>query len=136
MDMIKSYRISYDSSGSEIEALDLESLGDGLYRLHMTPLFFEEISFGDIIEAEMGNDDVLFYRRIVKKSEFKRFDWILSKKVTDSPEFQYFIENITDLSGHCEQVFGGVLIVYLPISCNVDINMELQKVIECVSRKE
>ncbi len=135
MGEVKSYMVSFDIECSEKEKLDLEHIDGNLYKLKMAPLFSEEAGFGDIVKVQEVEDNVLFIERVVKKSEFKRFDWVLPKNIVESKEFENLKKDIENECGDWEIAFGGVFIVHLPKESSYDVHRQLQKVFDTVLEK-
>lgn len=125
--------LCFDSAGLEVEVLDVTQLDDDIYKIEENPVFTEKISFGDIIKVNT-TQDVSIYIETVKKSEFTRHNWLLSKEVVHSLELKLLKNKIRDWQGKSEQVFGGIFIVNLPSNTEIDINKEVQKVIKTVQK--
>ncbi len=135
MGEVKSYMVSFDIECSEKEKLDLEHIDGNLYKLKMASLLSEEVGLGDIVKVQEVKDNVLFIERVVKKSEFKRFDWVLPKCIVESKEFKNLKKDIENECGDWEIAFGGLFIVHLPKGCSYDVHSQLQKVFDIVLEK-
>ncbi|MGM0880251.1 MAG: DUF4265 domain-containing protein [Bacillota bacterium] len=125
--------LCFDGSGLEVEVLDVTQLDDDIYKIEENPVFTEKVSFGDVIKVNTTRD-VSIYIETVKKSEFTRHNWLLSKEVIHSLELKLLKNKIRDWQGKSEQVFGGIFIVNLPSNTEIDINKEVQKVIKTVQK--
>ncbi|RCW42136.1 DUF4265 domain-containing protein [Paenibacillus prosopidis] len=125
--------LCFDGAGLEVEVLDVTQLDEDIYKIEENPVFTEKVSFGDVIKVNTIRD-VSIYIETVKKSEFTRFNWLLSKEVVHSLELKLLKNKIRDWQGKSEQVFGGIFIVNLPANTEIDIHKEVQKVIKTVQK--
>lgn len=125
--------LCFDGEGLEVEVLDVTQLDDDIYKIEENPVFTEKVSFGDVIKVNTTRD-VSIYIETVKKSEFTRYNWLLSKEVVHSLELKMLKNKIRDWQGKSEQVFGGIFIVNLPANTEIDIHKEVQKVIKTVQK--
>jgi hypothetical protein len=116
--------------------VSLEPLKGNLYRLGTTPLTDDGgIYLGDIIEAEMQENGVLRYLRVVEASPLRHWSWLLSEKVGASAAFEAFRETIEKQGGIWERYFGGILFIHLPPGTPLDPQEEMKKVINTVQAK-
>lgn len=119
------------------ETLYVTPLGENLYRLEETPVLVEqEIYLGDIIEAEVRDDGVLRFRRLVVASPWHHWSWFLAQIVIESSDFDGFTAMIEEQGGKWERIFGGLFIVHLPPESALDPEAELQKVVDTVQAKK
>jgi hypothetical protein len=125
--------LCFDGTGLEVEVLDVTQLEDDIYKIEENPVFTEKVSYGDVIKVNTTRD-VSIYIETVKKSEFARYNWLLSKEVIYSIELKLLKNKIRAWQGRSEQVFGGIFIVNLPADTEIDINEEVQKVINTVQK--
>lgn len=126
-------QLSFDGSGREIEIIDVSHLGKDTFQIEENPVFTEQIAYGDVIRVRWM-DDVAIYIETVKKSQYTRFNWLLSKEVIYSMELRMLKNKIEEWRGKSEQVFGGIFIVNMPSHSFVDIQEEVQKVIQAVHK--
>ena len=77
-----------------------------------------EISFYDVIQAEPLTDGTLRFLKIATPSGLKTNSWILPKGIIESGEFRAILDDVMELDGNWEQVFGGLLLVHLPEQAN------------------
>lgn len=109
--------IEYPDEGIT-ETAEVTAMGDRLYRLDTVPVFVESVRFGDIIEAELLPSGVLRFCRVAHASTWQIYDFLLSEACFESPKFASLTDRVTELRGHWERVFGGMLFICLP--SNVD----------------
>ncbi len=115
-------------------------LGGNLYRLDEGPLC-GPLSFHDVIEADKTEEeDVLIFRRRVTKAGLKRDGYLITYAFATRPGFRRLVERINELGGCAEvDLFGGttsplkpntagVLTVFLPKSCDLDVPAEFDRV--------
>lgn len=129
MEKSQEVRLSFEE-GSEGGIEYVTPLEKNLYRLDATPVFVDvEVSFGDIIEAEVQANGVLRFRRVAVRSPWHHWSWVLSKDTVESAPFQAFQQAIETYGGVWERVFGGVFFVHLPPDTDFDPDAALDQVI-------
>jgi hypothetical protein len=129
MEKSQEVRLSFEE-GSEGGIEYVTPLEKNLYRLDATPMFVDvEVSFGDIIEAEVQANGVLRFRRVAMRSPWRHWSWVLSKDTVESALFQAFQQAIEAHGGVWERVFGGVFFAHLPPDTDFDPEAALDQVI-------
>lgn len=119
MEQSQEVRISFEEG--RVETSYVTPLGKNLYRLEVTPVLVEiEVSFGDIIEAEMQADGVLRFCRVATRSQWRHWDWLLSKNAVESAAFIALQQAIEEHGGAWERVFGGMFFIHLPPDTSFD----------------
>lgn len=121
--------ICFDEQGREIEVLDVTRVDKDTYRIEETPIFNPGIALGDIIRVS-EREGIAYYIETVKKSGLVRYAWLLSKEAAASSEIRSFTERVTEHGGRWEQIFGGLLVIYLPKHSLVDAELEMSRIIE------
>ncbi len=84
-------------------------------------------NYGDVIEAVEITARTLQFVRVVERAPLKRFQFLLSQDVAESPALEPILSRVEALDGRWERVFGGVLIMYLPEDSEYDPSKELKK---------
>ena len=102
-------------------------MGPGIYRLEESPLFSEVASFGDVIEAEQDDEGRLYFRRLVSKSGFRVYRWLVSQQIYESKEFADFYDTVMQIGGMWERALGGIVIVHIPADSNFDLKQNLPR---------
>jgi hypothetical protein len=110
------------------ETLEVTSLNNGFFRLEHSPLFNENVHYGDIVELEHNDKDWLFIR-IVESSNWHHFNRILTKSLVQSELFELWLESITKRGGFWEVAFGGVVFISYPRNSPINVEVELQEII-------
>lgn len=105
-------------SGSE--KLTLTPLGADVYRMEFGRLCASHPDNGDVIQADMLADGSLKFRRIVKRANFQRRSYLISKQTAESEKLARFLEKVIALGGKWERIFGGYLVLYLPQTVSFD----------------
>jgi len=108
---------------------NVSEVGPGLYRLETIPLFTETASFGDVIEAERRPDGTLRFKRVVTRSGWKQYEFLLSRADAESPspELAAILDRVIDLVGYWERVsFWDYLFIFLPPSVEWDPTEEMR----------
>jgi hypothetical protein len=128
MEKHQEIRLSFEA-GCE-ETVSVTPLGDNLYRLDLPPFFVEmDLSVGDIIEVETQANGALHFCRIVARSGWRQWSWILRKDTFESAPFLAFQQAIKAQNGVWERVLGGVFVVYLPPDADFDPDTALKQAI-------
>jgi hypothetical protein len=103
-------------------------VGDNLYRLN-EGFLCGPISFGDVIEAlPTDQKDVVLFQRRVKRAGLRRACYIMPHDMAEKPCFAELMKGIKDLGGFAAVDFKGVFLVFLPKSCDLDVNLELKRI--------
>ena len=106
MEKSQEVRLSFEE-GSEGGIEYVTPLEKNLYRLDATPMFVDvEVSFGDIIEAEVQANGVLRFRRVAMRSPWRHWSWVLSKDTVESAPFRPFSKPLRHMAA-----FGSVFSV-------------------------
>jgi hypothetical protein len=101
---------------SGIEQLALTPLGAEVYRMEFGRLCASHPDNGDLIEATPRPQGGLKFRRIVKRAEFQKRAYLISKQTAQSENFARLRERVISLGGRWELNFGGYFVLYLPKS--------------------
>ncbi|WP_379153530.1 DUF4265 domain-containing protein [Paenibacillus sp. sgz5001063] len=121
--------ICFDELGREIEILDVTPIARGKYRIEETPIFNPCITLGDIIRVE-EKQGIAYYVETVQKSGYIRYAWLLSKVAAGSREIQEFKQRIRAHEGRWEQIFGGLLVIYISRFSEIDVESEMALILE------
>jgi len=105
-------------SGSE--KLAVTPLGSDLYRMEFGRLCASHPDNGDVIEATPLPDGGLKFRRIVKRANFQKRSYFISRQTAESERLARFLEKVIALGGRWERIFGGYLVLYLPQTVSFD----------------
>jgi hypothetical protein len=103
-------------------------MGGNLYRQDEGFLCLP-VYFGDIFEADpTDEEDVLIFRRRVKKAGQKPSCHLIPHDLVEKPGFFELGRKIRDLGGFSAVDFKGLFVVFLPKTCHLDIRAELDRV--------
>ena len=116
------------------EAVDVLPLGANYYRLGSTLLTLGDekevrLYAGDVIEAEAQENGVLRFGRIIERSRWHHWEWLLSREVIESSAFENFQRTLVTHGGEWEQVMGGIFFAHLPEGSAFDPEAEIKKVL-------
>ena len=118
------WMISFPDAPEPEEILITHLRGDR-FRLDTTPAFSEFASFGDIVELTIVGDRHLICHRVVQKSGLRTIRVLESKGFVSSAAWVRLCERIAELGGHWEQVFGGYLMLHVPVDSIVTVDEAL-----------
>jgi hypothetical protein len=105
--------IEFPAEGVTTSA-DVTKVGPALYRLESAPICIESITFRDIFEAEELDETTLRFLRLVERSHWQTFDFLLARETFDRENTRRVLQRVEDMGGHWERVFGGLLFICLP----------------------
>ncbi len=103
-----------------VSASRSRSVGENLYRLEAAPILVEGAGFRDVVEAEPVGDGRLKVRRVVERSGWRTFTFILPPWKIDREWGQFLLRQLEELGGHWERVLGGLLLVCIPPGVDLD----------------
>ena len=97
----------------EIEVFEEEN---GFFRLYETPLFSENLRWGDLIHAERGGEGVLWFLSFVERPDYEHSLSILSGTGENSfvEKNQNYLNAIMDAGGFWQLDMGGMLTTIVP----------------------
>jgi len=114
---------------SVTEDLPLTHVEGNRYRLNFSSLLGEpRVFYGDVIEIKPTGEKSADFLRIVKRSGLRVSCRVIGKDIIDSPLLQHLLDQIMQLGGNWERAFGGVLLVHLPESVELDLDAALQAI--------
>lgn len=134
MDQRLEVSIEYPGGVTDQSAV-VTRVGPGRFRLEQDPLsclmaerprdLKRLPNYGDIIEAEEIAPNTLRFAKVAERAPLKRFQFIISQDLIESPGLATILSKVTALQGHWERIFGGILIVYLPEESEYDVSRDL-----------
>jgi hypothetical protein len=100
--------------------IDVTQIDENLYRLDNVPFWVQSANFRDIIETESIGTDVLRFKRVVEKSNWHVYDFLLPEDRIESEEMQSVRKYVSQLGGYSERLCGGCLYICLPPEVKYD----------------
>ena len=86
------------------------------------------VFYGDVIEIKATGKRSADFLRIVKRSGLRVSCRVIGKNIIESALLQGLLDKIMEAGGNWERAFGGVLLVHLPESGELDVDSELQSI--------
>jgi len=103
-------------------------MGGNLYRLDDGNLC-GRISFGDVFEALPADQkDAVVFQRRVKRAGLKRACYVIPHDMVERTRFVELMKRIEGLGGFAAVDFKGLFLVFLPKTCDLDVNLELHRI--------
>ncbi len=139
MEEYQRVRLCSEEQGEGIEeTVDVIPLGANSYRLGSTLLTLgdekeDRLYAGDVIEAEAQENGVLRFCRVVERSTWYHWEWLLPPEAIESSAFKTFQRAIVGNGGEWEQVWGGIFIAHLPQGSSFDLEADFKNVLLQVS---
>ena len=103
--------------------VDVEPLGDDLYRIvDVLPLFscHPDLQFHDVVELTPFATDMFTLRAVRQRSEWRRFDFVISRAILESTALQDVAERVDAADGFCVVDFGSLVAIFLPPGSSYD----------------
>jgi hypothetical protein len=101
-------------TNGDSESLLLTSAGTDLFRLEQSS-FLSEARYHDVIRASSKVDGSLEFAGLAVPSGLHTQDWLLSKALIESAEFDSVLNWVTSVGGNWELAFGGLLLLHVPV---------------------
>lgn len=121
----------------EHETIAVSEISPETFRLLETPITADPpVYLGDVIEARADAEGGYRFQRVIERSGFRVHNWMIPRVVAESSELAEYCEEVLRQGGQWERIFGGCLIVHLPVDALFDVEKELEAVVETVYRRE
>ncbi|PWV94454.1 uncharacterized protein DUF4265 [Paenibacillus cellulosilyticus] len=128
MKEIEQFHLCFDQDGREIEVLDGLRIDAETIRIEENPIFYDRVSYGDVIRIRRDKD-IFYYIETIKKSELVRHARLLTQETSQSREIESIMNRVVRYDGRAEIVFGGILIVNIPREHEEEILQELNEIV-------
>jgi hypothetical protein len=112
-------------SGSS-EQLNVRHISENLYRIEETSLLNSDLLLGAIAVLKINENGDYELIKIVEKSKYIIYNWILTKHFIASDKFEELKTTIRNFSGTWEQIMHGVFIAHIPETNNQKFISELE----------
>jgi len=80
---------------------------------------------GNVVEVEPLPSGHLRLVRVVRRSPYRTYMWLLSRRVTESAEFAALEARVVEAGGIVSVVMGGVVVIDLPKGSDLDVRAEI-----------
>jgi hypothetical protein len=111
--------------------LEVTQLAPNRFRLEEGPFLMFEGGLHDIIEADLQDDRSYVFRGVIEPSPWQKFDFVLSKELTESDAFkERLFRTVERLGGTWETMFGGLVNLYLPQGIQFDLHKQIAEIAE------
>ncbi len=128
-DAVRPIELEFAGEIAMVETVLAEEVGDDLWYLHETPLVGSEMArFADVIEVEPTKEGRLRFLRVVERSPYRTWDWVLYERLILSPEFEALKERIMAEGGNWEHAMGGLFMAHLPPDSTLDPEAEVARI--------
>lgn len=126
------------SNGTTFSNVSVTIIGDGLYRLDEDTYSFlaadteDELDalprYGDIVRLMPEEDGTVVFESVYQRASMKRYELMISERMTESPALDAILETVTRMDGHWERQMGGLLLISLPEDCTFDPLSEIETI--------
>ena len=106
-------------------AIAVSAIAEKLYRVEDAAQFIEAVQYGDVFEADAQNDGVLIFRRVVKKSNYRKHEYIVSEQYIASTELKAVLKKVDANGGYWEIALGGCVSIFVPSANEYDPTTEI-----------
>lgn len=107
------------------EGLIMTAVGPRLFRLEESSILGEGV-FGDVVEGDLDEEGRLRFRRVATASTMKTVSCFLTADQMNAPGLSSLLEQVQVLGGNWEQALGGILLVHLPQSADLDVEAAIR----------
>ena len=105
--------IDFPAIGCSIGNVEVTPLGDNKYRLEEAVPLSECTAIYDVIRAKRIDDATIQFVRVTEHSNWKTYSYGIPKEHADSAVLDAAIARIESQGALWDQVFGGLLFVYV-----------------------
>ncbi len=105
-------------------------LGDGLWRLLTSSWVTPRARIGNVAELEERGDGTWRLARVVRRSPFRRHQWILYPSLIESDGFAELTRKIEAEGGDWDAVFTNVVFMDVPKDFWIDVPAEIARLAE------
>jgi len=118
--------IQSNSSNESVSTgpLPVEHLGGDRYRL-LSASMIEDLTFQDVFEADRIDDCTIQFRRIVEKSQWRTFTYMVSRELVESESLNQYLDSCDVRGFQWERLFGGMLFIHIPPGLDYDPTDEI-----------
>jgi hypothetical protein len=116
------------------EALVVEDMGDGLWRLGESPAWSKYAAWHDVVEADW-EDGELIVRRVVEHSGCRTVRLFVPRRFPMSAAGMALCERLLGAGGMWEMYSEGFLILNFPAEGDVDWDAALEEALEVFERE-
>ena len=106
--------IDFPEIGCSVANIEVTPLGNSTYRLEEPVPLSECTTIYDVIKAKRIDDKTIRFIRVAEHSNWKTYSYCIQKQYVDSAELDAVLAQIETNGARWEQVFGGLLFVYVP----------------------
>lgn len=123
----KDVSIEFPKEGLTVGCM-VEFLGNDEYQLLEHPLMSESAKYGDIIKGKEKENGKITFIKVLKKSKYKMFGYILSKSLRESNGFIKLIEKLNVLGVYWQQDLGGCFVFFVPKNQKINLKKEINDI--------
>ncbi len=106
--------IDFPEIGCSVANIEVTPLGNSTYRLEEPVPLSECTTIYDVIKAKRIDDKTIRFIRVAENSNWNTYSYCIQKQYVDSAELDAVLAQIETNGARWEQVFGGLLFVYVP----------------------
>jgi hypothetical protein len=105
-------------------------------RLEEGTVLVESASYGDTIRVSKHDDGTWVFQEMRQPSGLKRHWRLLSEQLIAAQPFQALLAHVMAHDGYWQQDFGGVIDIYLPTTCPIDLEADVDRMIRMLTTGE
>ena len=121
--------IESDEEGYEtFDDVEVFEEGNSFFRLYETPIFTENLRWGDLIHAERSGDGILRFLDFVERPDYEHRTTLLSSQISGTgknsfvEKNQNYLKELMDAGGFWQLDMGGMLTTIVPSGFNWELN--------------
>jgi hypothetical protein len=121
--------IHFPDIGCSVGNVPVTPLGHNMYRLEEAVPMSDCTTIYDVIKAKRIDADTIRFVRVVEKSNWRTYSYSLQQRHTDSPDLDIALAKIGENGAKWDQLFGGLLFVYVPPESDYNPDTDVQSVV-------
>jgi hypothetical protein len=105
-------------------------VGPNRWRIEESAVCSVRARIGNVVEVEPLPSGDLRLVRVVRRSPYRSFRWLLWRALLDSDDFSAFCRRVEEAGGEWSRIFGGVVVIDVPKDSPLDVKAEIARLSE------
>lgn len=119
-----------DAKSEWSEGVLATPVGPNRWRIEESAVCSVRARVGNVIEVEPLPSGELRLVRVVRRSPYRSYRWLLWRALLDSGDFAALCHEVEKAGGLWDRVFGGVLVIDVPKDSPLDVKGEIARLSE------
>lgn len=119
-----------DAEGGWSEGVLATPAGPNRWRIEESAVSSVRARMGNVVEVEPLPSGELRLVRVVRRSPYRSYRWLLWRALLDSDDFAALCRRVEEAGGAWSRVFGGVVVIDVPKDSPLDVKAEIARLSE------